>query len=135
VADGEKGPGTYDWACARMVESRDGFPGPDAWLLTRRSISDPSDIAYYLLNALLNMPLLKLAQVAATRFTVEQCKGNTGTGEYEVRYWYSWYRHFTLSMMGHVRLACMGLKDRQEGGLQTLTWPNGPCQRCGACWK
>ena len=128
VAEGEKGPRTYDWACARVVESRDGLPGPDAWLLTRRSISDPSDIAYYLSNAPLNTPLLKLAQVASTRFTVEQCieegKGETGTDEYEVRYWHSWYRHITLSMMGHVWLASIGLKDRQKGGLQTQIWPN-----------
>ena len=33
VAEGEKGPRTYDWACARVVESRDSLPGPDAWLL------------------------------------------------------------------------------------------------------
>ncbi len=43
VADGAKGPLTYDWACARVLESRDGVPGPESWLVARRSISDPGD--------------------------------------------------------------------------------------------
>ena len=67
VAEGEKGPRTYDWACARVVESRDGLAGPEAWLLARRSLSDPTDIAYYLSNAPLDTPLLTLAQVARNR--------------------------------------------------------------------
>src|SRR5690606_5764180 len=73
VAEGEKGLITYDWAYQRVVESRDGLPGRDAWLLARRSVSDPTDVAYYLSNAPLDTPLVKLAQVASTRYTVEQC--------------------------------------------------------------
>ena len=73
VAEGEKGLLTYDWACQRVVESRDGLPGPDAWLIARRSLTDASDIAYYLSKAPADTPLLKLAQVASTRYTVEQC--------------------------------------------------------------
>lgn len=46
VAEGEKGLITYDWACQRIVEKCDGLPGRDAWLLARRSLSDPTDIAY-----------------------------------------------------------------------------------------
>ena len=70
VAEGEKGLITYDWACQRVVEKCDGLPGRDAWLLARRSLSDPTDIAYYLSNASADTPLLKLAQVASTRYTV-----------------------------------------------------------------
>ena len=33
VAEGEKGLITYDWACQRIVESADGLPGREAWLL------------------------------------------------------------------------------------------------------
>ena len=36
VAEGEKGQITYDWACQRVVASRDGLPGPEAWLIARR---------------------------------------------------------------------------------------------------
>jgi SRSO17 transposase len=94
VSEGEKGPLTYDWACARVIESRDQLPGPESWLLVRRSVSDPTELAYYLSNAPADTPRLKLAQVAATRYTIEQCfeegKGEAGLDEYEVRYWHSW---------------------------------------------
>ncbi len=120
VAEGEKGPRTYDWACARVVESRDGLPGPDAWLLARRSLSDPTDIAYYLSNAPLDTPLLTLAQVAASRYAVEQVieegKGETGLDEYEVRYWHSWHRHITLSMMAHAWLVSIRCKAAGKKG-------------------
>jgi SRSO17 transposase len=128
VAEGEKGPRTYDWACQRVVESQDGLPGPDAWLLARRSVTDPSEIAYYLSNAPVEITLLKLAQVASTRYTVEQCieegKGDTGLDEYEVRTWHSWYRHITLSMMAYAWLSSIRRRAEEKGELQTQTWLN-----------
>jgi SRSO17 transposase len=128
VAEGEKGLITYDWACQRIVESRDGLPGPDAWLVTRRSVSDPTDIAYYLSNAPVDTPLLKLAQVASSRYTVEQCieeaKGETGLDEYEVRYWHSWHRHITLSMMAHAWLASVRCKATEKKGDLSPSWPS-----------
>jgi SRSO17 transposase len=122
VAEGEKGPRTYDWARARVVESRKALPGPDAWLLARRSTSDPTDIAYYLSNAPLKTSLLTLAQIASTRYTVEQCieesKGETGLDEYEVRHWPSWYRHITLSMMAHAWLTVTRYKAGGKNGVR-----------------
>ncbi len=118
VSEGEKGPIIYDWAYARVVESREGLPGPDAWLLARRSLSDPTEIAYYLSNAPLDTPLLKLAQIASTRYVVEQLieegKGETGLDEYEVRHWPSWYRHITLSMMALAWLASLRCKEAEK---------------------
>ncbi|HUX76989.1 MAG TPA: IS701 family transposase [Anaerolineae bacterium] len=109
VSEGEKGPRTYDWAAVRIVESRDGLPGPDGWLLARRSVSDPTDMAYYLSNAPPETPVVALAEIAAARWsietTIEEGKGEAGLDEYEVRYWHSWHRHVTLSMMAHAWLA------------------------------
>lgn len=128
VGEGEKGPRTYDWARQRVVESRDRLPGPDAWLLARRSISDPLDIAHYLSNAPAHTPLLKLAQVAAVRYTVEQCieeaKGETGLDDYEVRHWHSWHRHITLSMMAHAWLASIRRKTQEEKRAVSHSWQN-----------
>ena len=46
---------------------------------------------YFLSNAPPETALLTLAQIASTRYTVEQCfeeaKGETGLDHYEVRYW------------------------------------------------
>ena len=127
MADGEKGPRVYDWACQRVVESRDRLPGPESWLLARRSVSDPTDLAYYLSNAPADTPLTVLAMVAATRYVVEQCieeaKGETGLDEYEVRHWPSWYRHITLSMMAHAFLASIRHKADEKKGQPSRSLP------------
>ena len=113
VSEGEKGPRT------RVVESRKGLPGPDGWLLARRSLSAPTDMAYYVSNAPRRTTLRTKAQVASTRCsfetTIEEGKGQAGLDEYEVRYWQSWHRHITLSMMAHAWLASI----RQTAGEKT----------------
>jgi SRSO17 transposase len=120
VAEGEKGPRVYDWGRARVIESRDHLPGPQVWLLARRSVSDPSEIAYYLALAPWETTLEELAKVAATRYTVEQCieeaKGETGLDHYEVRHWDSWHRHITLSMLAHAWLASIRSTVEAKGG-------------------
>jgi SRSO17 transposase len=96
VMQGEKGPIEYDWTRMPVVESRDQLPGPDIWLMARRSLSDPTQLAYYLAYAPARTSFETLIRVASTRYTVEQCieeaKGETGLDEYEVRFWHSWYR-------------------------------------------
>jgi SRSO17 transposase len=131
VSAGEKGPLTYDWTRVRVVESRDGLPGPDAWLLARRSIADPTDIAYYLCHAPLSTSLQTMAEVASARWgvetTIEEGKGETGLDEYEVRYWHSWHRHITLSMMAHAWLASIrqGAGEKPGSGTGRAERPRG----------
>jgi SRSO17 transposase len=119
VIEGTKGPYTYDWFAMRIVENRSGLPGPDSWLLARRSI-DSGDISYYLSNAPADTPLTTLARIASTRYTVEQCieeaKGEAGLDEYEVRQWHSWHRHITLSMLAHTWLASIRYQASKKGG-------------------
>jgi SRSO17 transposase len=109
VGAGAKGPRVYDWAAQRVVAARDGLPGPDLWLLARRSCSAPTDLAYYLSCAPADTPVATLTRVAGARWSVEQCleeaKGETGLDQYEVRHWRSWYRHITLAMLAHAFLA------------------------------
>lgn len=129
VGQGEKGPRTYDWAAVRVVEKRGPVPGPDAWLLVRRSVNDPTELAYYLSNAPAETTLSSLAEVAGARWsietTIEEGKGEVGLDEYEVRYWHSWYRHITLSMMAHAWLAAM----RQSAGEKTARSRTGRVER------
>ena len=81
VVEGEKGPISYDWARKQVVESRDQLPGPDVWLLARRSTSDPKQIASYLAYVPVRTSFQTLIRVASSRYTVEQCleeaKGET----------------------------------------------------------
>ena len=117
IADGEKGPRTYDWGCQHIVEPSASMPGPDGWLLARRSISDPTEIAYYLSNAPGGTTLHTMTSVGSARFTVEQGieegKGDTGLDAYQIRHWPSWHRHITLSMMAHAWLA--SIRDKETG--------------------
>lgn len=127
VAEGEKGPRVYDWARGRIVENAAGWPSREGWVLARRSVSDPTDMAYYLSNAPPALSLPTLADVAAQRYTVEQCiqqaKSETGLDEYEVRFWHSWHRHITLSMMAYAWLAAVRQATAAEKGGRTPTWP------------
>ncbi|HEX2186769.1 MAG TPA: IS701 family transposase, partial [Chloroflexota bacterium] len=120
VAAGEKGPRTYDWACGRVIDRREGQPGRAVWLLARRSLSDPGELAYYLGHGPEDPPLATLARVAATRYTVEQCieeaKGEAGLDQYEVRRWHSWHRHITLALMAHTWLAAVRAAAAEKGG-------------------
>src|SRR5262249_13201705 len=106
------------WTRLRVIASRDDLPGPQIWLLARRALSPPHEIAYYLASAPHTVPLQQLAQVASTRYTVEQCieeaKGEAGFDRYEVRTWPSWYRHITLTMLAHAWLA-----DRRSRSAET----------------
>jgi SRSO17 transposase len=128
VTEGSKGPRTYDWAYQRVIESRDGLPAEEVWLIARRSLTDPTDIAYFLSNAPLEMGLERLAQVAAARATIEQCletaKGETGLDEYEVRYWHSWHRHITLAMMAQAWLAAVRYRTTAKKGGLLPSWPS-----------
>jgi len=72
------------------------------WLLARRSISQPDEIAYSFVFGPADSTLKQVVQVAGTRWQVEQAfelaKGEVGLDEYEVRHWVGWYRHITLAM-------------------------------------
>jgi SRSO17 transposase len=128
VTEGSKGPRTYDWAYQRVIESRDGLPGEEVWLIARRSLTDPTDLAYFLSNAPVQTGLERLAQVAAARATIEQCletaKGETGLDEYEVRYWHSWHRHITLAMMAQTWLAAVRYRTTAKKGGLLPSWPS-----------
>jgi SRSO17 transposase len=127
VVEGEKGMITYHWARRRVVESRDQLPGPDVWLLARRSPSAPDKLTYYLAYAPLKASVETLVRVASTRYTVEQCieeaKGETGLDEYEVRFWHSWYRHITLSMMAHAWLAHIRQLEQEKKAPHPMSLP------------
>jgi SRSO17 transposase len=119
VHQGEKGPIEYDWACARVLDSRQRLPTDEVWLLARRSVSKPSEVAYYLSNAEADTPLATLAHVASTRYTIEQCfeeaKDDVGLDHYEVRTWPSWHRYITLGMMSLAWLASVRAMLPDEG--------------------
>ncbi|MBV9850618.1 MAG: IS701 family transposase, partial [Armatimonadetes bacterium] len=93
---GAKGPRLYDWAWQRLdrlqltpEERRWGH-----WLLVRRSVDEPRELAYYVVFAPADTPLAELVRVAGSRWSLEACfeaaKGEFGLDQYEVRRWDAW---------------------------------------------
>jgi SRSO17 transposase len=109
---GSKGERLYDWARVRLVRLQ--APPWDHWLLARRSIADPEDLAYFVVFGPAGARLLDLARVAGRRWLVEECfeaaKQEVGLADYEVRSWHGWHRHVTLAMLALAFLA--GLRAR-----------------------
>jgi SRSO17 transposase len=107
VGAGAHGPREYDWA---RIPIRTGWrPGRGHWLLARRSISDPSEIAYYVCYGPRRATLVDLAWIAGTRWHIEeafqQAKNEAGLDHYQVRSWRAWDAHITLSMLALAWLA------------------------------
>ena len=107
VGAGAHGPREYDWA--RVPLRILWEPGRGHWLLARRSITDPTEIAYYVCYGPRRSTLLDLAWIAGTRWRIEECfqqaKNEAGLDHYQVRSWRAWYAHITLSMLAHAWLA------------------------------
>jgi SRSO17 transposase len=105
---GAHGPREYDWA---RIPVRAGAwrPGRGHWLLARRSVSDPGELAYYACYGPRRSTVADLAWVAGSRWHVEECfqqaKNEAGLDHYQVRSWRAWYAHITLSMLALAWLA------------------------------
>ena len=93
AGDGAKGPRVYDWTWG-VVRASAFQAGWLEWWIARRSLSDPSDLTYYLAWAPADTTLQTVVQVAGTRWAVEEsletAKGEVGLDQYEVRKWTGW---------------------------------------------
>jgi SRSO17 transposase len=105
VGAGSKGPRRYDWACARLpYGTEDGWA---QWLLIRRSLPDPTELAFYRAFGPEETTIAELARVAGTRWTIEESFQRAkaiGLDQYEVRRWEGWYRHITLCLLAYAFL-------------------------------
>ncbi len=105
VGAGSKGPRRYDWACGRLPYlTEDGWA---QWLLIRRSVNQPEELAFYRAFGCAETALEELARVAGTRWTIEegfQRAKEIGLDQYEVRRWEGWHRHITLCLLAHAFL-------------------------------
>ena len=119
AGDGAKGPRLYEWALVPllsiMIDNR-------RWLLVRRSISAPKEMAYYVAYGPPETKLEEMVKVAGRRWAIEEsfetAKGEVGLDQYEVRSWRGWYRHITLAMLAHAYLSVMRASteaDKQTG--------------------
>jgi SRSO17 transposase len=138
--DGAKGPRVYDWAVASLPDTGTAEHGFTRWLLLRRSVTNPSEVAYYLCYGPTDTDDEQLIRVAGRRWAIEECfqaaKGQVGLDEYQVRRYTPWYRHITLAMVAHAFLAVTAATAAQKGALHangTGSYPS-PSPKLDVCW-
>jgi len=106
---GTKGEREYDWAFVAWPHDEQESHAR-GWLI-RRSTDATCEHAFYFTYAPRETPLVKLIEVAGSRWAVEECfqqaKQETGLDEYEVRSWIGWHRHVTLAMLAHAALVVL----------------------------
>ncbi len=90
------------------------------WLLVRRSIAKPEELAYYVCFGPQEASLEDLERVAGTRWAIEEsfqeAKGQVGLDQYQVRRWVGWYRHITLVMLAQAFLAVTRCQAANQNG-------------------
>ena len=72
------------------------------WLVIRRCLDDPDELAYYLVWAPPQTPLSTMVQAIGARWHIEedlQANKALGLDHYEVRSYPGWYRHITLVLL------------------------------------
>ncbi|MFI6176386.1 IS701 family transposase [Nonomuraea sp. NPDC051191] len=99
---GAKSERRYDWALIAT-------DSPAHRLLIHRSLSNPSDLAFYRCHTPRPVPLQRLVEVAGARWTIEEClqtgKNEAAFDHYQVRLYPAWYRYITLAMLALAFLA------------------------------
>lgn len=105
VGAGSKGPRVSDWAGARLPYWT--ADGRSHWLLIRRSVTKPDELAFYRAWGPDDVALEQLAHVAGRRWAIEESVQRAkaiGLDQYEVRRWDGWHRHITLCLLAHAFL-------------------------------
>jgi SRSO17 transposase len=105
--EGAQGERIYDWACVPLRPAlRAGWMHA---LLIRRHLTEPSEVAYYLVYAPVGTPLAEIVRAAGCRWAIEDvfklAKRQAGLDDYEVRSWTGWHRHTTLALLALAILA------------------------------
>lgn len=137
IQEGAKGPLMAEFAFVRVVAVRDALPGPEVWLVLRRSLGEGGQLKTYLSNAPSSTPHTTLVQKSGRRWPVElailECKSEVGMDQYEVRSWKGWHHHMTMTLLAHhflVRQRCLlGKKiGRVDGAASTAAVASGVTQ-------
>jgi SRSO17 transposase len=126
---GSTGPLVAEFVAVRLVAVRERLPGPEGWLLVRRTVptgEEEAEYKYYLSNAPATTPLDGLVRVSGLRWPIEACfaegRQELGLDHYETRSWRGWHHHLTLVLLAHHFLVRLQQRlDPREGGR-----PDGP---------
>jgi len=95
---------------ARLPVMHAGIVDGCHWLVIRRCLDDPDELAYYLVFAPLDTPLSTMVQAIGARWHIEedlQATKALGLDQYEVRSYRGWYRHVTLVLLAYAFLVSL----------------------------
>jgi SRSO17 transposase len=124
IKEGSKGPIICDFAFLRLTESRGNLPGPEAWLIIRRNLEDPSIIKYYFSNAPATTPVIEFVRISGMRWPIEtifkESKGEVGFDHYEMRSWLGWHHHMLLVSMAHYFLVRLRIRFQEQAPALTI---------------
>jgi SRSO17 transposase len=125
AGEGSKGSRLYEWAWLQLPEETEATSERARWVLIRRSLTDPSERAYYRVYGPASITLAELVRVTGSRWKIEegyeQAKGEVGLDQYEVRTWRAWYRYMTLALLAYAALVVMQAQARaQEKKVESL---------------
>jgi SRSO17 transposase len=124
IKEGSKGPLVCDFACLRVIQVRDGLPGPESWLIIRRNLDDPSEIKYFFSNAPAEVNPLELVRISGMRWPVEIIfragKVEVGFDHYELRSWLGWHHHMLLAFLAHLFLVRMRIFFKEQAPALTV---------------
>jgi SRSO17 transposase len=125
AGDGRQGPRWYDWLWLPLQAT-----AADGWehgLLARRSLRDPTALAYSRVFAPSGTPLAQVVRAAGSRWAIEEgferAKGEVGLDQYEVRGWTAWHRHSTLALLAqaYLEVTRLAASGNGEKGAPTST--------------
>jgi len=115
AGEGTKGPRLHDWAYLELAdldagEYSDTLTSP--WtrgLLIRRSIADPTDLAFFSTWCPKATTMTKLVAIEGHRWAIEDsfetAKNEFGLDHNETRSWHGWHRHVSLVMLAFAMMA------------------------------
>jgi SRSO17 transposase len=105
ASSGTKGERLFDWARLPLLHA--GVLDGRSWLLLRRCLDDPTELAYILVWAPPETSLLTMVAAFGARWHIEEdlhaCKA-LGLDQYEVRSFQGWTRHITLVLVAYAFL-------------------------------
>jgi SRSO17 transposase len=124
-SQGTKGERLFDWARLPVVHA--GIADGRHWLVVRRCLDDPNELAYYLVWAPPDTPLPTMVAAIGARWHIEedlQASKALGLDHYEVRSYLGWYRHLTLVLLAAAFLVSLTVQNHLTG---SANWEPAAC--------
>jgi SRSO17 transposase len=126
-SQGSKGERLFDWAILPWFQR--GTLDGRHWLLFRRCLDAPFEVAYCLVFAPLGTPLPIMVQASGARWRIEEdleATKDLGLDQYEVRSYLGWYRHITLVLLAQAFLVGLCVQDGSHPSPPEQSTPSSP---------